>query len=46
MAKRITVVLDDEIVKKLRHLQSRQIRDSAKSVSFSKVINEALKKSL
>lgn len=46
MAKRITVVLDDEVVKKLRLLQSRQIKDSAGSVSFSKVINEVLKKSI
>ncbi len=44
MAKRITVVLDDELVKKLRNVQSMKIRKSKKSVSFSSVINEELRK--
>ncbi len=46
MPKRITVVLDDELVKKLRNIQSMKIRKSKKSVSFSSVINEKLRKSL
>ncbi len=46
MAKRITVVLDDELVKKLRNIQSMKIRKSKKSVSFSSVINEERRKSL
>jgi len=46
MAKRITVVLDDELVKKLRNVQSKKIRKSKNSVSFSSVINEELRKSL
>ncbi len=46
MAKRITVVLDDELVKKLRIVQSMKIRKSKKSVSFSSVINEELRKVL
>ena len=46
MPKRITVVLDDELVKKLRNIQSMKIRKSKKSVSFSSVINEELRKSL
>jgi len=46
MPKRITVVLDDELVKKLRNVQSKKIRKSKKSVSFSSVINEELGKSL
>ena len=46
MSKRITVVLDDELVKKLRNIQSMKIRKSKKSVSFSSVINEELRKSL
>ncbi len=44
--KRITVVLDDEVVKKLRNIQSKKISKSKKSVSFSSVINEELRKSL
>jgi len=46
MPKRITVVLDDELVKKLRNIQSKKISKSKKSVSFSSVINEELRKSL
>jgi len=46
MAKRITVVLDDELVKKLRNVQSKKIMKSKKSISFSSVINEELRKSL
>ena len=45
VSKRITVMLDDDILKKLRLLQSKQIKDRAESVSFSKVINETLQKS-
>ncbi len=46
MAKRITVVLDDQLVKKLRNIQSMKISKSKKSVSFTSVINEELRKSL
>jgi len=46
MSKRITVVLDDAVVKKLRMIQSKKIAKSKKSVSFSRVINEELRKDL
>ncbi len=46
MAKRITVVLDDQLVKKLRNIQSKKISKSAESVSFSRVINDELRKVL
>jgi len=46
MAKRISVVLDDELVKKLRNIQSKKVRKSKKTVSFSRVINDELRKSL
>ncbi|WP_371504233.1 hypothetical protein [Nitrosopumilus adriaticus] len=46
MGKRVTVVLEDDILKKLRIIQAKQIKDSSASVSFSKVINETLKISL
>jgi len=46
MPKRITVVFDDELVKKLRNIQSMKIRKSKKPVSFSSVINGELRKSL
>jgi len=46
MPERITVVFDDELVKKLRIVQSKKIGKSKKSVSFSSVINEELRKAL
>jgi len=46
MPKRITVVFDDELVKKLRNIQSKKVSKSKKSVSFSSVINDELRKSL
>ena len=46
MAKRITFVLDEDLLKKLRSLQAKQIKDSSASVSFFKIINEVCRKSL
>ncbi len=44
MGQRITVVLDDDLVKKLREKQAKQIKESVKSVSFSSVLNITLRK--
>lgn len=46
MKKRITVMIDDDNHKKLRNLQSKMIAKSEGTVSFSKVINETIKKGL
>ena len=46
MAKRVTIVLDDDLAKKLREKQAKQIKESTKSVSFSKVLNEYVRKGL
>ncbi len=46
MPKRITVVLDDQVVKKLRIIQSKKIAKSKRSVSFSSVINDELRKAI
>lgn len=46
MAKRVTVVLDDEVVKKLRKLQVDRISKEMQSVSLSKVVNEILSKNM
>jgi metal-responsive CopG/Arc/MetJ family transcriptional regulator len=46
MAKRITIILDDDLLKKLDEIQAKQIKQSTKSVSFSRVLNEMLRKSL
>ncbi len=39
---RVTALLNEELVKKLRVRQAKLIQDSNKSVSFSKVLNEVL----
>ena len=46
MAKRITIMLDDDLVKKLHEVQAKQIKDTSESVSFSAVLNETLRKRL
>jgi len=46
LAKRITIMLDDDLVKKLHEIQAKQIKQSTKSVSFSRILNEVLRKSL
>ncbi len=40
MAKRIIIVFDDDLVKKLHEIQAKKIKESSKSVSFSAVLNE------
>ena len=46
MAKRVTIMIDDDIDKKLRMLQSKLIAKTNGTVSYSKVINDELKKQL
>jgi len=46
MSKRITIMLDDDLLRKLHEIQARQIKESSQSVSFSRVLNEALRKKL
>jgi hypothetical protein len=46
MGTRITVVLDDDLLKKLREKQAKLIKESVKSVSFSRVLNDTLRKSI
>ena len=38
--------MDDDLLKKLHELQAKQIKESSESVSFSRVLNEELRKSL
>ena len=45
-AKRITVLMDDDLDKKLRLMQARQISKTNSSVSYSKVINQTLRAQL
>ena len=46
MSKRITIIIEDEIDKKLRLKQGKLIQDSMSPVSYSKVVNQVLKKGL
>jgi hypothetical protein len=46
MSKRITIVLDDDNIKKLREKQAKLIKEHAKSISFSRVINDVLRKNI
>ena len=46
MSRRVTVMLDDEVMKKLRAKQAMMIKKSSKSVSLSKVITEILDQAL
>ena len=43
MAERKTIMIDEDIVKKIRAKQAKKIRETASSVSFSSIINEMLR---
>ena len=42
--KRVTIMVDVRLEKKLRARQSKEIMDSQGSISFSKIVNEDLAK--
>jgi len=46
MAERLTIMLNSDIAKKCRNIQAKKIKDSARTVSFSRIINEVLEKGL
>ena len=46
MTQSMTIVLDDDLVKKLKDIQAKLVKESQKSVRFSHVLNEELRKSL
>ena len=46
MARRVTIVMDEDIIKKLHERQAKQIKESAKSISFSSVVNETIRKQI
>ena len=45
-AKRITIMVDDDLDKKLRLRQAKLIQQSQSSVSYSRVINDVVRKCL
>ena len=46
MSKRITVMIDDDLDKKLRLLQAKEITKTVQTVSFSQTLNDTLRKNL
>ena len=46
MGIRVTVLIDEEIMAKLRNVQAGMIKNSSKSVSFSSVLNQILEDGL
>jgi hypothetical protein len=46
MFKRITIMIDEDLDKKLRSIQAKAIQNTTSSVSYSRVINEELRKKL
>ena len=46
MSKRITIMLDDDLDKKLRIIQAKRIRKTHRSYSFSQCLNDVLRRKL
>ena len=46
MSKRITIMIDDDLDKKLRQRQAKMIQQINESYSYSKTINDVLRKSI
>ena len=46
MGKRITVVLEDDLLKKLHDIQAKIIKESKAHVGFSGVLNDTLRTGL
>ena len=46
MTKRITIMLDDDIDRKIRLMQSKIIKKENKSISFSSMINLLLEENI
>ena len=44
MAKRVTVLIDDDLDKKIRTKQAKTIQEEQRTCSYSKIINETLRK--
>jgi len=46
MSKRVTIVIDDDLDKKIRFRQAKIIQQKQASCSYSRVVNDALRKFL
>jgi len=46
MSKHVSIMIDEELDKKLRHIQAKRVKEELFSCSYSQVLNEALRKVL
>ena len=46
MPQRVTIVVEDNLMMKLRNLQAKKLRNQTDSVSFSKMLNEIIENGL
>ncbi len=46
VSKRVTIMIDDDLDKKLRFRQAKLIQQEQSSYSYSKVLNETLRRTL
>ena len=46
MSQRVTIMIDDDVNKKLHLIQAKEIFKTTKAISFSRVINKELRKQL
>ena len=46
MKKRVTISLDDDVIKKLRIIQAKNLVKSMEHVTFSSVLNNELRKAI
>ena len=46
MSKRVTIMIDEDLDKKLRLRQAKMIQQEQSSYSYSRVLNETLRKAL
>lgn len=46
MSKRVTFVIDEDLDKKLRIRQAKMIQQTQSTCSYSKIVNEVLRKTL
>jgi len=46
MSKRVTIMIDDDLDKKLRNRQAKIIQNEQASYSYSRVVNDTLRKVL
>ena len=46
MSKRVTIMIDEDLDKKIRLMQAKIIQKESKSVSYSRVLNDLLRKGI